>query len=984
VRLVQLYRTNINLYNMKLSKNWLFCNSKGARLLAVALALLSLSACQEDFGGYYNQPSYVSSSSDEVLKARSDCKTYLKLVNKTLFKKQVEGSGQYTFLVPTDDAFTAFFANNPYGYKSVDDIPEDVAARMVSSWMMYNSYPCDTLSNVLEGFNTWGTNVAFKHKSPSYDVLRQETLEGVNYQIYEYAFTPTSFYLSNNAPDYNNYRYLPIFTERFNNNNSISSDDWKKVVGSEFSRYGNYLEAGIIDAGSRATNPGDLFCQNGVIHLVNKVVMPLENLDAMIRTYGDGSAIDEPEKAKAGAWALLRSLLYHKLGNGEYCFFDLSENSTASHYFEKAYPDQDMTNFRLRRYKNSPFSLNTEEYYYMQNLHASSQDCFYTNYNGGMTFYVPEKKVFLDYINNRLFKYIDVTITENTTQAEFDAAFNKLSQNVVVALWASMQADGMIWPSQFESSAVNTVGSSEHINGYEDTLTYDKSVLSAGIASNGMWQITNFVPKTAAFEGVASRLLLDPAYSLDESLILSTSIFNNMLQSKLAGSEDVNLSVVLWGNENAKWWDNIHYSTLLSSYANGQVGNETSVQSTILQNSTAGYVERNAMDPLDFEVDPLDGAYGGWAYTNNYQGGVLRYRKSGKVINGQPEIQIQTSWLLRNDENERNMWNGKTALVNANVPAMLQATDPTDGCYTSVVKDNSNQYVNGNVYLTTEHSAPLSYTIEGSYGGQVYRNQTMSILNYVNAYLVADAKSANPRHTLFKKFFDFYETNKKLADTDTLNFNTGKWTIYVPTDEALQLALDYPEHYKDNITGKKAPSILWNPDYLLSLTNPKPDGINWVDSVIYFLSAHCTKSGCYPDDGLSALYETSLAWEGVSGTSMAAPSEMLVSTSCKVTDHDRLIGTTPVKAWDGLLSGAMMSGYVSKDGAGNKVKYVGRPYQSGAYDVVDVYNGDQYFEDKLDNTVVREQGQSNIMAPNCLIHSLNGFVIYKIASHPTK
>lgn len=971
---------------MKLSKNWFFCSSKSVHLFVTALALSSLSACQEDFGGYYNQPSYVSSSSDEVLNARSDCKTYLKLVNKTLFKKQVEGSGQYTFLVPTDDAFNAFFANNPYGYTSVDDIPVDVATRMVSSWMMYNSYPCDTLANVLDGFNTWKTNAAFKHRTPSYDVLRQETLDGVSYQIYEFPFPASNFGLENNAPTWNNYRYLPIFTPRFNDHNSITADDWNKVVGSAFSPYGNYLGAGIIDAGSGAANPGDLFCQNGVIHLVNKVVMPLENMDAIIRTYGDGSAVDQPVNSKAGAWSLLRNMLYHKTGNGEYSFFNLYELTPAAHYFEKAYPDLDMSNFRIRRYNinKTPFRLNTEAYLNLQNQFSNADDCFYTNYNGGMTFYVPEKSVLLDYINNRLFRFSDTKLTENTTQEEFDAAFNKLSENVIISLWASMQADGMIWPSQFESSAVNSVGSSEHINGYDSNVTYDNSVIAAGIASNAMWQITNFVPKTAAFEGVASRFLLDPAYSLDESLITSSkyasSIYANMLKSKLADLDDVDLSIILWGNENAKWWDNIHYSSFLSTYANGVVGQEVSVIGQLEQNLESSYIERHTDDPLDFEVDPLNGVYGGWAYTNNYnKGQVMRYRKSGKMINGKPEIQIQTSWHLNNDLNELSMSNSGWGLVKSAVPAMLQATEPTAGSYTSVIKDDAAEYVNGHVYLTTEHSTPMNYHRYGTYGdGQLYYNGSMSGLDYLRAYLIADGKSANPRHTLFKKFMDYYDANRKQADTDTLNINSGNWTVFVPTDEALRYAIDYPEIAKDQITGKKAPTILVDPDKLPA--NPKPNGVNWVDSVIYILNAYITKSGCYPDDGLSALYETSEAWAGMKGTTRTAPKQYLVTTTCKITDKDRVVNDVPIKPWDGLLSGAIMSGYVAKTGEGNKLQYFGRPYTSGAYQVVDAYNSNDITA-KFDNTIVREQGQSNIMGSNLMIHSLNGFVIYKIASH---
>lgn len=972
---------------MKTNGNRKFRRSLLKSLPLVTLGLMGLTACQDDFGGYYDTPDWVQSSSADVLKGRSDCKIYMQLVNKTLFSKQVEGSGQYTFFVPTDAAFNEFFANNPYGYKSVDDIPEDVAARMVSSWMMYNAYPCDTLANVMNGFNKWETNTAFKHQTPSYDVLREETVDGVKCQVYD-ALSKT-FAMNNNAPSWHNYRFLPVFTGRFNNNNSISSADWQKVVGSDFSQFGNYLQAGIVDAGNGYG--GDLYCQNGVIHLVNKVVMPLDNLDAMIRTYGDGTAIDQPADSKQGAWSLLRSVLYHKLGSGQYQFLSYDENTTATHYFEKAYPEVDMSNLRLRQYNRdaNPFRLNVESYVDMQTATTLASELFFTDYNGGMTFYVPEKSVLLNYINDKLFQYTGDKLTESSTQAEFDAAFNKLPENVLTTLWRSMQANGMIWPSQFEGTAVNSVGGAEHINGYEDGLTYDTGVLASGMASNAMWQITNFVPKTAAFEGVASRFLLDPEYGNESDVfsgVYSNTIYKNMLASKLAGMDDVNVSLILWGQKNATWWDNIHYSTLLSAYATGEAGSETSVQSSYFQNMLNGYIEREAIDALDFEVDPLNGAYGGWAYTNNYAGEVMRYRKTGKTVNGQPEIQIQTSWLLANDENEKQM---QVALStdHTSMPTSLQTTDPSEGSFATIVKDNSNSYINGNVYLATENSAPLAYEKSASesytFGnGLTYKPQDMGVWSYLRAYLVADSIAlANGEieeaqsHQLFKAYIDYYYENQKSA-TASLAIGSGYWTIFVPTNEALQWAYDYPTTHDGLRILRSAASMP---------KNPTPEGesvanVNWVDSCIYIINAYVTKSGCYPDDGLSAFYEMSECWDGIASANRQAPTQYLVSTNDVITDMDNSISGVIYKPWDGLISGGRMSGYVAKAGDQNKLQYFGRPYTSGAFQVVDVYNASDISNGAFDNTVVRQQGQSNIMCNRGMIHSLNGFVIYKIAS----
>lgn len=980
-------------------------------LPVMAVATLALAGCRDDFGGYYDQPSWVEKSSAEVLQGRSDCKTYQALVEKTLFYKQLEGSGQYTFIVPTDKAFSDFFANNPYGYKSVDDIPADVAARMVSSWMLYNSYPCDSISNVLSGFNDWTEGGAFKHQTPSYDVLRKDVVNGK--QAFVYETLGGTFSLSNNAPSWNNYRWLPVFTQRFLSKNSITSADWSALVGSSFSQYGNYLEAGFVDTGSSADNAGDLFCQNGVIHLVDKVVMPLDNMDAIIRTYGEGTAQGEPEAAKQGGWGLLNKILNHKLASGNYQFLSYTSDVTATHYFEKAYPDLDMSNLQLRNYNSNvnPFLLNVEAYTNMAagtSLGMSGNDLHYNNYNGGMTFYVPAQAALKNYIESRLFSYVGAPQGWDESQEQFDAAFNKLSDNVLPTLWQALQSDGTIWPSQF-SKAENAVGQTEHIDGYDADATYEKSVLASGFASNGLWNIIKYVPKTAAFEGVASRYLLDPAYSYEEQIITTNyarTIYANQLASKLSGKDDVDMTMILWGDDNARWWDDLYYNGAISAFVNQSKYNAVEGTSTsatternntnrsgqINQNVTYNYIEREKIDALDLTVDPLNGAYGGWAYTNTMAGGVVRYRMSGNTVEGQPEIQLQSSWNLANDVNERAMYDAFNTDHDA-VPALLQQTEPTANGYVSLYKDPSySQYINGNVYMTAQHSVPTYYALDGTYGdGAQFYAEGLSKFSYLRAYLVADSLGAR-EHTIFKQYFDFANEKvfngaklENVADgTASLNIGSGFWTIFIPTDEAMQWAIDNKLIF--NINNIK--SLVTNGD------------ANYIDSCCYMINAYITKNGCYPDDGLSAFYEPTDAWDGIGGTSRVAATRYLISTNNKMVDLDKVrtikVETivpdmngndsiayenkdVVVKAWEALISGANMSAYVEKAGAQHELQYTGRPYTSGAFQCVDVYNANDITGGLFDNTVIRKPGKSNIICQNGVIHALNGFVIYKIA-----
>ena len=897
--------------------------------LMAPLACLTLAGCQDtEFDEYYERPSWLDAPAWNILERRGDCSNYLQLVEKTLYSKQLEGSGSYTFFVPTDAAFQAFFAENPYGYSSVADIPADVASDIVSSTMLYNQYPCDSLGNTLDGYNTWSTGAAYKHQTPSYEVLSRDYVKGDSIWVYD------SYSLSWQGENWNNYRYLPCFTENYFKANGLTESDFKHFFEEGvWSTYGNVLDARVLEV---SEGSGDLYCENGVIHLVDKVVLPLKNLDDMICEYPEMETTALPEKAQGGAWDFFKKLIYHRQGDGNYQFLSYTEDVEMTHYFEKMYPDLDLSTLKVRAYNMNP-SLNVEQY--SGNVEGE------TNYNSGATLWLPTHEVLEDYVENRILSYVEHDGWKDSQEA-FDRAFNNLSESVMPGLFYSLYTDGVVWPTYYKT-AQNGIGSNEFINGGRSGNEFASVVQSSAFASNGLYHIINFMPKTSAFEGVGSRFLLDPAYSYMEQAFAGTyrsTIYYNMMLSKLANYDQVNLGVILYPNSLLKAWDGIVYDAVDTRFENGA---GTSVATSVNTMSTLGYVERDSLDKIDFEEDALQGAYDGWSFTNSYNGNVIRYKKTGNVINGKPEIMVQSNWAIQNDP-------AQTFESLYDAGQMPQAATPTTDYYTSIIKDPSyDQYLNGNVYLVNEGSVPLFYELEiTSPSGVAYVPLYRSAADELEIYLRADSAlaaagklDAKHSHTMFKKYWDY----AKGANTPPAI--SGRATILVPTDEALQYAIDQGmiTAYEDMLKGAISNAEAFYPDSAAALINP-----------------YIIVSDIYPDDGTSNLYATN-TWSCPN-----VPIDLTnfpVSTSLRPMSND----------WEDLMSGTTrMSVTISKTAGDHRLKFAGRSYVQGQDVAVDAYGADEYSNGQFTNTVVRELGQSNIIANNAVIHSFDGFLIYKV------
>ena len=150
----------VMLNNLKLKKMKII--SKTLKLLPLFLVVLGLTACSsdDDNGGPTAQTTTVvdlalatpslSTLVDALQRADGDLVTLL------------GGTGPFTVLAPTNDAFTAFLAAN--NFNSLDDVPTDVLAQILLNHVISGNVTSTDLTNAGSGYtntNATGPDNAF-------------------------------------------------------------------------------------------------------------------------------------------------------------------------------------------------------------------------------------------------------------------------------------------------------------------------------------------------------------------------------------------------------------------------------------------------------------------------------------------------------------------------------------------------------------------------------------------------------------------------------------------------------------------------------------------------------------------------------------------------------------------------------------------------------------------------------------------------------
>lgn len=419
-------------------------------LLAVTIVLLLVGCRKKAFDEYYGRPDSLEPPIYQQLEAKGNFKHLLTAIDKAGYKNILGAAGYWTFFAPHDSAFQVYFAAN--GINGMEQLDSNACQQIVTYCLVYNAFKKERIGDY-QSTTGWIANQAFRRRTANYTGV-YSTLDTSGKPIKAIAANRNSAYQDAD----NNNKYIPYFVSNYMTSRNLTATDYNYFYPTT-----TYTGFNVADA---IVTEQDIPAENGVIHVVNKVITALPSIDQYLSS--------KPE------YSLFKSLFDKFLIQ-----YVLNTSVTTRYQNQTGQGDQVFTKLY------SPiiaFSPNNENFLKAQDNDAQ-QNCW--------SIFVPTNDVLENYINTVFLEHYDKL--ENMPRGViYDFINAHLWQNAV-------------WPSKFQTT-FNFVNEEARFDPATDIT--DRKVLS-----NGIFYGTKKVQEANVFSSVYGKAYLDPQYSMMITLL---------------------------------------------------------------------------------------------------------------------------------------------------------------------------------------------------------------------------------------------------------------------------------------------------------------------------------------------------------------------------------------------------------------------------------------------------------------------------------
>jgi hypothetical protein len=432
------------------------------RFVFLLAATTFLFGCKKKFDDYYARPATLQPPIYQQLDTRGNFTKFVSLINKAGYKETLSAAGYWTIFAPTDSAFSADLEYAAFikdrGFTTTDGVDSATAQMIVQYLLVYNAFEKSKLDDYQSTLG-WVPDLAFKRRTAYYTNFYKDTSAAGQ----AYIALPSNRNNNGSALSYyvssdNNNKYIPYFTNEFLALKGLTSADYSYFYpGSTFSGF-NVANANVTQK--------DITAENGVIHIIDRVVTPAKSIDQYLKS--------KPE------YSVFRSILER--------FMVLFINNTdATRRYQVLHGGS--LDVAIKVYSNLlAYSPNNENYFKLQDNDGQKD---------GWSMFVPT--------NDSLNKYI------NTVVLQQYPTLNSLPLSIIADLLNAHMWQSTVWPSKFNST-LNFLGEPAKMNNTSDII--DKKVLS-----NGVFYGTKKVNEPNVFSTVYGKAYLDPRYSIMTRLL---------------------------------------------------------------------------------------------------------------------------------------------------------------------------------------------------------------------------------------------------------------------------------------------------------------------------------------------------------------------------------------------------------------------------------------------------------------------------------
>lgn len=425
------------------------------RHVLIFLVLLIIVSCNKKFDEYYERPGWLEGPIYQQLQKEGKFSIFLACLDSTGYKDILSRTGYFTVFAPNDQAFEKFFQEK--GISSVDQLDTITIRNIVQYAIVDNGYTKRQLA-AYQSSKGWVYESAFKRKTRANYCLTKDSV------ISKETGDKIEVYINNS-----NTKYIPYFIDEFLISEGLSNYDYETFFpNSEYTGF-NIVDAAVIGE--------EIIAENGYIYELDKVNLPLPNIDECLTTH--------PQKDD---YSIFKSILI-RLSEGEY---DTAEYKSLPVYLKEY--DDDLL-----------FAPNNEDWF----TSGGEPNAPQTN---GWTMFVPDNQAMNQFLNEKLLTHYS-SIDQIMREREV----------ILIDFINSHMFQTVIWPGKFPEKTV----------AFGLPLS-EQNILSANIASNGfLYTINTILQSGNTFFSVFGEIFLNPEYSMMYKAIeLLDPSLKNLLKSK--------------------------------------------------------------------------------------------------------------------------------------------------------------------------------------------------------------------------------------------------------------------------------------------------------------------------------------------------------------------------------------------------------------------------------------------------------------------
>ncbi|NCU04283.1 MAG: hypothetical protein GXC73_09885, partial [Chitinophagaceae bacterium] len=303
----------------------------------------------------------------------------------------------------------------------------------------------------------WIEGAAFKRRTANYTgVYDAKNLNGTDIKAIASNRNNSGSFFYIDAD--NNNKYIPIFETQYMTGKTLTATDYNFFYPNSVYTGFNVAEAKVVEK--------DIAAENGVIHVVDRVITSLPSIDQYIANNPDYSEFKK----------LMDRFLVQYVLNVAVTQNYKVVNGTAADVFTKVYNS------------SLAFSPNNENFLKLQDNDGQADT---------YTMFVPNNAALTNFIN--------------TVLLEHYPSVESLPANIIYDFVNAHMWRTAVWPTQF-ATTFSSVGEEARFNTATDIV--DKKVLS-----NGIFYGTNKVQDANVFSSVYGKAYLDPKYSMMTALL---------------------------------------------------------------------------------------------------------------------------------------------------------------------------------------------------------------------------------------------------------------------------------------------------------------------------------------------------------------------------------------------------------------------------------------------------------------------------------